>query len=88
MDSLSRCPFCACPKVKCPKYMSSYCMQERLHMEIRRLSLVVGIFPSEESYIRLVKSYLIEYFEEWVTGRSYIRSELVENCRTKLQRVA
>ena len=70
------------------KKISSTNMQERLHKEVRRRSRVVGIFPSEESYIRLVTSYLIEYSEEWSTGRSYIRSELIESCRAKLQRVA
>ena len=70
------------------KKISSTNMQERLHKEVRRRSRVVGIFPSEESYIRLVTSYLIEYSEEWLTGRSYIRSELIESCRAKLQRVA
>jgi putative transposase len=70
------------------KKVSSTNMQERLHKEIRRRSRVVGIFPSEESYVRLVTSYLIEYSEEWSTGRSYIRSELIESCRAKLKRVA
>jgi transposase-like protein len=70
------------------KKVSSTNMQERLHKEIRRRTRVVGIFPSEESYVRLVTSYLIEYSEEWSTGRSYIRSELIESCRAKLKRVA
>jgi putative transposase len=70
------------------KKVSSTNMQERLHKEIRRRSRVVGIFPSEESYVRLVTSYLIEYSEEWSTGRSYIGSELIESCRAKLKRVA
>ena len=60
-------------------------MQERLHEEVRRRSRVVGIFPSSESYVRLVTAYLIEYSEEWAVARSYIRSELIERCRTRLR---
>jgi len=70
------------------KKVSSTNMQERLHREIRRRSRVVGIFPSAESYVRLVASYLIEYSEEWSTGRSYIRAETINALRSKLKRVA
>jgi transposase-like protein len=34
---------------------------ERIHKEIRRRTRVVGIFPTTDSYLRLVTSYLIEY---------------------------
>ena len=70
------------------KKISSTNMQERLHREVRRRSRVVGIFPSEEAYVRLVTSYLIEYSEDWATSRSYIRAETIELCRSKLKRVA
>ena len=70
------------------KKVSSTNMQERLHREIRRRSRVVGIFPSAESYVRLVASYLIEYSEEWSTTRSYIRAETINALRSKLKRVA
>ena len=52
--------------------ISSTNMLERLNKEIRRRTNVIGIFPNENSYIRLVTSYLIEYSEDWSTGRSYI----------------
>ena len=48
---------------------------ERLNKEIRRRSKVIGVFPSVSSYIRLICSYLIEYEEDWQTGRSYIKAE-------------
>ena len=70
------------------KKISSTNMQERLHREVRRRSRVVGIFPSEEAYVRLVTSYLIEYSEDWATSRCYIRAETIELCRMKLKRVA
>ena len=70
------------------KKISSTNMQERLHREVRRRSRVVGIFPSGESYVRLVTSYLIEYSEDWATSKSYIRAETIELCRAKLERVA
>jgi putative transposase len=52
------------------KKISSTNMHERLNKEIRRRSRVVGIFPSTDSYVRLIASYLIEYSEEWSIGRS------------------
>ena len=56
-------------------------MLERLNNEIRRRSRVVGIFPSAESYIRLVTCYLIEYTEDWTTSRSYIKKEVLDEQR-------
>ena len=50
---------------------------ERLNREIRRRTKVVGIFPSMDSYIRLVTSYLIEYSEDWASGRSYINPKII-----------
>ena len=45
---------------------------ERLNREIRRRSAVVGVFPSEESYIRLIVTHLMEYTEDWSTSRCYL----------------
>lgn len=50
---------------------------ERLNREIRRRTKVVGIFPSMESYLRLVTCYMIEYSEEWSTGGHYIAEEVM-----------
>jgi putative transposase len=52
--------------------ISSTNVLERLNREIRRRTSVVGVFPNQNSYIRLVRSYLIEYSEDWSNGRSYI----------------
>lgn len=51
---------------------------ERINREIRRRSRVVGIFPSQESYIRLLTSYLIEYSEDWATGNRYLSKKALE----------
>lgn len=47
-------------------------MLERLNREIRRRTRVVGIFPSSESYLRLVTMYLIEYSEDWSVSNTYL----------------
>ena len=53
------------------KKISSTNILERLNKEIRRRTRVVGIFPSEESYINLVSMLLLEYEENW-SGITYI----------------
>lgn len=65
-DSLS---YYAFPQTEAKK-ISSTNMLERLNREIRRRTRVVGIFPNEESYTRLVTMHLIEYSEEWSLNRS------------------
>jgi putative transposase len=57
--------------------ISSTNMLERLNREIRRRTNVVGVFPNMDSYIRLVTSHLIEYSEDWSSGKAYISSEQI-----------
>jgi len=61
---------------------------ERLNKEIRRRSSVVGIFPSTDSYIRLLCTYLMEYEEDWQTGRSYIKAESLVKQQALLKTAA
>lgn len=68
--------------------ISSTNMVERLNREIRRRTKVVGIFPSMDSYIRLVTSYLIEYSEDWSTGRCYIDSKIIEEIFEEKLKIA
>ena len=68
--------------------ISSTNILERLNREIRRRSRVVGILPSMDSYIRLITSYLIEYGEDWSTGKCYTNPSLIEEQKETLQRVA
>ncbi len=64
--------------------ISSTNLLERLHKEIRRRSRVVGIFPGPESYLRLVTCYLMEYADDWSTGKSYINRDIIEEHRAKV----
>jgi putative transposase len=68
--------------------ISSTNILERLNREIRRRSRVVGIFPSMDSYLRLITSYLIEYAEDWSTGKCYIKQTLIEEQRVALHQAA
>ena len=55
--------------------ISSTNVVERIIREIRRRSRVIGVFPSQDSYVRLITSYLVEYSEDWLNERSYIKQE-------------
>ena len=56
---------------------------ERLNKEVRRRSRVVGIFPSKESYLRLMTASLLEYSEDHLTGASYISPEILRKQKTE-----
>ncbi len=49
---------------------------------------MVGIFPSTDSYIRLITSYLLEYTEDWQTARSYMNAGSIKVQREILFNVA
>lgn len=50
-------------------------MLERVNRELKRRTKVAGVFPNEESLLRLVGSILMDVNEEWVTGRRYLSME-------------
>ena len=52
---------------------------ERVNKEIRRRTRVVGIFPNEDSVLRLTSAVLAEIHEEWLTGRQYLN---LADCST------
>jgi hypothetical protein len=41
-------------------------------MELKRRTLVAGLFPNVASLLRLVSGPLVEFSEEWETGRIYL----------------
>jgi len=45
-------------------------------------------FPGTDSYLHLVTSYLIEYAEDWATGKSYISPVLLDEQKSQLKIVA
>jgi len=69
--------------------ISSTNVLERINKEIRRRSKVVSIFPSRESYLRLIATYLMEYTEDWEIERSYIKpkklQEVMEIYKVRLK---
>ena len=48
---------------------------ERINKELKRRSRVVGAFPSDESFMRLGVSILIDINEEWMTTKRYLSME-------------
>ena len=72
-DSLT---FFSFPMIDQRKIASSN-MIERLNKEIRRRTRVVGIFPNEASYMRLVCSYILEYAEDWAYERVYLSPDSI-----------
>lgn len=67
---------------------SSTNVLERLNCEIRRRSRVVGVFPSIDSYVRLVTCYLLEYSDDWAVSRNYIKQSKIEEFRERMKKVA
>jgi transposase-like protein len=45
---------------------------ENLHRQIRRRTKVAGLFPNENSLLRLVSAILSEISDEWETGKVYL----------------
>ena len=66
--------FYAFPKEHWPKIRSTNPL-ERVNKEIGRRSDVVGIFPNDQSVIRLCGALLLEQNDEWLVSRRYLSAE-------------
>jgi transposase-like protein len=66
------------------KRISSTNGQERLNLEIRRRTRVVGVFPSVPSFLRLTICYLVEHPEDWENERIYIRQDEAQGSLDRL----
>jgi len=49
---------------------------ERINKELKRRTRVVGAFPSDQSFMRLGVSILIDINEEWVTTKKYLSMDV------------
>ena len=64
------------PEAHWPKLRSTNNI-ERVNKEIARRSDVVGIFPNDQSVIRLIGALLIEQNDEWLISRGYLSAESI-----------
>jgi transposase-like protein len=54
------------------KHIRTSNIAERVNKEIRRRTRKVGIFPNEDSCLRLVTAIVMEISEEWLLGNRYL----------------
>lgn len=54
------------------KHLRTNNIAERVNKEIRRRTRKVGIFPNEDSCLRLITGVVMEISEEWLLGKRYL----------------
>jgi putative transposase len=68
------------------KHLKSTNLLERFNQELKRRSLVVRIFPNEQSCLRLIRALAAEQHEEWLDGARYLDMQpLADLHKTQLQ---
>ena len=71
------------------KHLKSTNMLERLNQELKRRTLVVRIFPNEESCMRLIRALAAEVHEDWLEDHRYLNMEaLKEQMKVPLLKAA
>lgn len=63
------------------KHLRSTNMLERLNEELKRRTLVVRIFPHEQSCLRLIRALAAEQHEEWQEGSVYLNMQPLHEQR-------
>ena len=56
---------------------------ERLNKEVKRRADVVGIFPNEQSIIRLIGAILLEQNDEWQLQSRFMQVEAMAELNTQ-----
>jgi len=71
------------------KHMKSTNMLERFNEEIKRRTIVLRIFPNEDSCLRLIRSLAVESHEKWLEANRYLNmNDLKEMKKTDLRHAA
>jgi len=71
------------------KHMKSTNMLERFNEEIKRRTIIVRIFPNEESCLRLIRALAIETHENWLEANRYLNmTDLKEMKKAELRQAA
>ena len=65
------------------KHMKSTNMLERLNQEFKRRTLVVRIFPDEQSCLRLIRALAAEVHEDWMEDHRYLNMEALKEQMKK-----
>ena len=68
------------------KHLKSTNMLERLNEELKRRTLVVRIFPNEQSCLRLVRALAAEIHEDWVEATRYLNMEELKEHKKQMLR--
>jgi len=71
------------------KHMKSTNMLERFNEEIKRRTIVLRIFPNEDSCLRLIRSLAVETHENWLEANRYLNmNDLKEMKKADLRQAA
>jgi transposase-like protein len=60
------------------KHLKSTNLLERLNEELKRRTLVVGIFPNPASCLRLSRALAVEMHENWIEATRYLNMDLLK----------